>query len=102
MYESLVVRRTVHDHIVANGGLSKISISKQMILYAQNARSKFEEDMKLKQNEIKGKTAELLRKREAAFHLKELEAKKAKILQVAKTKTDALDEEIVALSKLQK
>ncbi|GBM09911.1 hypothetical protein AVEN_86801-1 [Araneus ventricosus] len=81
--QTLIARRIVYDSIQANGGISNFEVSKQFILSVRNSRAKYEEYKEKKRKEEKELSENLKRKREAENKLKELKAKKFRILEVA-------------------
>lgn len=100
--ESLVARRVVFDYIQDLGGVSNVEITKQLILSVKNARGRFEEHKEKKRKEEKDMSENLKRKRETENQLKELQAKKIKIMDEAQKERLKVEEEIASLKLMQK
>ncbi|KAG8183375.1 hypothetical protein JTE90_008277 [Oedothorax gibbosus] len=94
--ESLISRRRIYDTIASKGVIEQVSISKEMLKYARNARATYAEAADVRRREQHEKVTIVKRKREAALQMKSLKAK-TKILQEAEKQRSAIEEEIVAL-----
>lgn len=100
--ETVVARRIIYDAIQAHGNLNSFQVTKQMILSVRNSRSKYEEEREKKNKQEKENQQNLKRKREAENQLKELQAKKSKILDDAQRESLKIEEEIATIKFLQK
>ncbi|GBN78382.1 hypothetical protein AVEN_213796-1 [Araneus ventricosus] len=100
--QTLIARRIVYDSIQANGGINNFEVSKQLILSVRNSRGNYEEYKEKKRKEEKELRENFKRKREAENQLKELKAKKLKILEAAQKESLRVEEEIASLKLLQK
>ncbi|GBL86674.1 hypothetical protein AVEN_194905-1 [Araneus ventricosus] len=98
--ELLVARRIVYDTILSIGGINNLQIEKPLIHAARNSYSRFLEASKEKKKQQEGNYIKLQNKRQAEINVKELQRKKAKILEDAQRQADLLNEEIKILSQI--
>ncbi|GBM75925.1 hypothetical protein AVEN_125336-1 [Araneus ventricosus] len=98
--ELLVARRIVYDTILSTGGINNLQVEKPLIHAARNSYSRFLEASKEKKKQQEGNYIKLQNKRQAEINVKELQRKKAKILEDAQRQADLLNEEIKILSQI--
>lgn len=96
--ELLVARRIVYDTILSIGGIYNLKVEKPLIHAARNSYSRFVEASKEKKKQQEEKGLQMQNKRYAEMNVKELQRKKAKILEDAQRQADLLNEEIKILS----
>lgn len=92
--ESLIGQRVVYDAVASAGGVAAVDIPKAMIHAVRNASTKRVEAEKKRVDE--GVAAENKRKR-IAEDIKNLEAKKGRILQTSKEEAEAVNDELKKL-----
>lgn len=96
--KSLVAQRMVYDAVTAAGGEHEIVIDKEMIHAARNAHGLYKEDLERRAAERRAADAKAEAKKRAAEELKNLKAKKAKLLTECTDQASKLDEEISELN----
>lgn len=95
--ESLVAQRQIYDAIIANGGLDSVSITKPLILSARNAHHRYMDALKKRRTEADAKKIESQERKRAAIRVKELSAKKRKVLEDASKEATLIEAEIQTL-----
>lgn len=99
---SLVAQRQVYGGVHAAGGLDKLNLSIKMIQRARNARELYGEALEQKKldkiNQEKGE----IEKMRVRDKLKELSAKRRKLIQDSQKEAEAIDEEMRLLGNVQK
>lgn len=97
--ESMIAQRIVYDSVKAAGGISKIEINKQLLLSFRAARSRYSTylDEKRKLDETEAQRKDRLKR--AAAELKELKAKKQRLMEKSQAELALMDSEIRQLEK---
>lgn len=97
--KSLVAQRNVIEAINLIGGVENISVTKEMIHAARNARARYEESLeehkRLKEEEKKAEVD----KRKSKALIKELEIERQKLLEETQRKMDKIEEKLLELKK---
>lgn len=96
--ELLVARRIVYDTILSIGGIYNLEVKKTLIHAARNSYSRFVEATKQKKSQQEEMKLTMQNKRKAEMDLKELQRKKAKILEDAQRQANMLNEEMKMLA----
>lgn len=99
MQDSLVGQRVVYDAITEAGGIKEVLIQKKMIHSFRNSSVRCKEALKEKQILHEAKRSEKKRKIENEKKVRELQAKKIKILENAQKEVDSIDNEVQSLKK---
>lgn len=94
--ESLVAQRQVYEGLVHEGGIKNIQITKEMILFTRNSRSKYHEALDMKNKANKAITEAKVAKKRAAEKLKEANAKRQKMLEESQRKLQEANLEVLA------
>ncbi|XP_043473844.1 uncharacterized protein LOC122505991 [Leptopilina heterotoma] len=94
---SLIALRQVYDGIVAEGGLTNVSITSKMIDRVQFSRRDYMDALKKEKKQTANDREEDLKKKSLSEKLKDLQEKKRSIALEHKTKTDSINDEIEAL-----
>lgn len=98
--KSLIAQRTIYDAINVKGRLKNFVVTKDLIHAARNSHSWYKEDIaKQKREKKEEEEARNMQKRTAKI-IKELEAKKKKLLDDAVKETARIDEKIKDIKKL--
>lgn len=92
--ESLVAQRTVYDAINVAGGVTEVNIDKNLILSARNAYSRYKDAMEAKRRQAMNEDNKKQKKRETDILVKELAAKKAKLLADAEKEAAVIEEQM--------
>ncbi|XP_046393340.1 uncharacterized protein LOC124161149 isoform X1 [Ischnura elegans] len=95
---SLVAQRQVYDSVNAAGGVENIKISAEMINRFRHARSEYEEAKKQRRSEDAEVEKKRTHEKMIGTEVKELQAKKMKVLASSQKEADAIDEEIKKLT----
>lgn len=95
--ELLIAQRCIYDTVSALGGVSNLTIEKALILSAKNAHSKYKEAKEKKKALLDEEQTEAAKKRMALLMVKELEAKKTRVIEEAERQAALLNEEINSL-----
>lgn len=97
--ETLVARRTTYDAVTSFGGVPNVPLTKSLIHAARNARTRFQETNERRRKEDKARKDEMEERRQAAHEMKELKAKKLKLMEDAQREIIMIDDRIGQLSK---
>ncbi|XP_063230592.1 uncharacterized protein LOC134535429 [Bacillus rossius redtenbacheri] len=95
--DSLIAQRIVYDAVMNSKGVQHVQITKSLIHYARNSCARYKEHLESKRKKVEAEKSERDKKREAQKNLRELEAKKAKIMNDALKEAALIDEEIKKL-----
>ena len=94
MNESLVAQRVVYEAVSSAGGVAAVPITKALIHSVRNASARRLEAAKKK---TEAEDAAANHRKRVAEEIKQLEAKKARIVQASRDETDALNGELKKL-----
>lgn len=94
--ESVIARRQVYDAVLYEGGIDNLQISKDLLLSARNAHSRYVEYLERYRQQASIAEQEVLTKRRKTLEAKELEVKRIRILENAQKEANALEEQIQA------
>lgn len=97
--KSLVAQRVVYDAVMTAGSVDAVDITKSLIQYARNARSKYDESLEEQKKLDNLKEMDIQWKREANRTAKELQAKRIKLLADAQKDAVLIEEQIKMLQK---
>lgn len=97
--ESVIARRQVYDAVLYEGGIDNVQISKELLLSARNAHSRYVEYLEQYRQRASVAEREVIIKRKKTLEAKELEAKRIRILENAQKEANAIEEQIQALKK---
>lgn len=95
--ESLIAQRVIFDSVMCAGGTRCIDITKSMLQYVKNARSRYGEALDKKRAEKTEEEEARKRKMTASKQIKELAAKKLKILEEAQRSIEEIEEQLTSL-----
>ncbi|KAE8742847.1 hypothetical protein FOCC_FOCC005271, partial [Frankliniella occidentalis] len=94
---SLVALRQVYDAVNSAGGIDNIEIDSKMISRVRHARAEYQESQKERQKEEKEKTQKRMDQNRIWEDIKELKAKKMKLMIENNLECEAIDSQIQAL-----
>lgn len=97
--QSLIAQRLVYDSILSCGGVSKLIISKEMILSVRNSNQRWKEALKLKKEKLDEKTRAKAEKRKLTALTKELEEKKRKLVTETAKDVAKIEQQITDLKR---
>ena len=99
--DSLVAQRTVYDSVQSAGGVTSVPIDNSMLSYVRGSHARYLLAMEEKRKTMSELEKQKASKKRAADAIKDLQAKKAKLVQDASVEAKKMDMEIAELKKLQ-
>ena len=97
--DSVIARRQVYDSVLYHGGINALQISKDLLLSARNAHSRYTDTLEQRKQHMSVIAQEKSLKRIKKLEAKGLEIKRIKILESAQKEAELLQEQIEALKK---
>ena len=94
---SLIAQRQVYDAIIANGGVLKIEVTSKMLTYAIQSRSRYQECLKRKREQVSDEERKAKARKMAADHIKILGEKRLQLKEKMRNELNDIDRNIVEL-----
>ena len=99
---SFVAQRQVYDAIKAKGGILNVNITSEMLTYAKQSHTRYQECLKQAKEKIRAKEMQARERKRAAEQIKVLEVKRSKLKENVHQELKTIDRKIAELEILKK